>query len=170
MGKLIAAIFACAFLVLSAGNAKALITLHITGTCTSGDCEVGVDTLSGTMTYDFAGGTVPFFELTTSKDNIVYDAATGGPITFEATSDDPPVGFSPNSFTMTFAGAGLPASANPGDVFIIDLVDEFYGGEDTSVRNFYNGIATVVPVPAALPLFLSAFAFFGFLARRRFAT
>lgn len=170
MGKLTAVLFACALLVLSAGNAKALITLNIMGTCTSGDCAVGVDTMSGTMTYDFAGGTVPFFNLTTSKDNIVYDAATGGPITFEATSDDPPVGFSPESFTMTFAGAGLPASANPGDTFIIESVVELYGGEDVNIDNFYTGIATVVPVPAALPLFLSAFVVFGCLARRRHAT
>jgi len=169
MRKFSAILLGLALAFLVASEAKALITVNITGTCLaeSNWCAAGVDTISGTITYDLAGGTVPSFNVTTSADNILYDAATGGPVIFDGTSSSPPVGFPPESFMITFAGAGLPDSAAPGTIFTIDHVDEIYGGPDLTIRNYYNAIATVVPLPAALPLFLSGLAAFACMARRR---
>jgi len=169
MRKFSAMIFGLALSLTWAGEAKRLITLSITATCAAGStaCTVGVDTISGILTYDSAGGAVPLFDVTSSADTIVYDAATGGPTIFDATSSSPPLGFSPDVFTLTFAAPGLPASANNGDTFTIESIVEIYGALDTNASNLYVGSATVVPLPAALPLFLSGLMVLGFAARRR---
>jgi hypothetical protein len=169
MRKFSAMIFGLALSLLWVSEAKALITLSINATCAAGStaCIVGVDTVTGIFSYDSASGTVPIFDVTSSADGITYDAATGGPTIFDATSSNPPQDLSPDVFTITFAAPGLPAAANDGDTFTIESVVEMYGALDTNASNLYMGSATVVPLPAALPLFLSSLAILGFAARRR---
>jgi len=175
MKRFSALIFGVALLVVTTGTAKAVITTwSINLVCDFGNtCVAGVDQITGTITIDDA---LPFPSIVTSASLTPTTAQVGVPHT-DPLPFDPfilqvflvagfPAGVSNSEINLFFVESMLPPGAG---VSSSDLIADhnWVVGEGTLITDRYVGTASIVPIPAALPLFLSALAVFGFVARKR---